>query len=275
MTDLIDRCAAHGWTLRPDGDGYELIGNGQPASFRSEESVRVWLEKQRAPTVKLPTFEAMRNQIMTGDARILAAQIPDQSIDLIFTDPIYSEQPLYDLLASIALRVLKPHGAVLCWSNGKWHRQNANWLEAAGLTYRYDFGCVITTGNAPMNGKIISKTNRLIWLDIDSQSKMRGYLADGYASAVWSRLHSEWAWTKNPIYCEQAINVFAPANAFILDPYAGHATIPSVAKVAGRDYIGFEIDPERADKARQRLEHTQAIDPVFLEEQVPLFAESD
>ena len=207
------------------------------------------------------------NQIVAGDARELAKRIPDESIDLIFTDPVYSEKELYDWLAAIALRVLKPTGAVLCWSNGKWHRTNANWLEAGGLTYRYDFGCVITTGSAPMNGKIISKTNRIIWLDRRNRSKMRGYLADGYASATIPRLHSEWAWTKNPIYCEQAINAFAPHGAVVLDPFAGHGTIPAVAKIAGYDYIGLELDGDRAAKARARLANTQAIDPVFLEDQ--------
>jgi SAM-dependent methyltransferase len=214
----------------------------------------------------------MLNEIVTGDARELAAGIPDESVDLIFTDPIYSEESLYTLLASVALRVLKPAGAVLCWANGKWHRQNANWLEAAGLTYRYDFGCVIATGSAPMNGKIISKTNRVIWLDKDGRSKMRGYLADGYTSAVWSRLYSEWKWTKNPNYCEQVITVFSDAGAVVLDLYTGYGTIPAVAKVCGRQYIGFEIEPDRAEAARQRVAATQAMHPAFLTEQSEMFS---
>lgn len=207
------------------------------------------------------------NQIVTGDARVLAERIPDESVDLIFTDPVYSERPLYDWLGTVARRILKPAGAMLCWSNGKWHRENANWLEAAGLTYRYDFGCVIVTGAAPMNGKIISKTNRLIWLDTGEQSKMRGYLADGYASVIWSRLHSEWSWTKNPVYCEQAIEAFISPDAIVFDPFAGQGTIPSVASMAGRNYIAFEIDPATAERARARVANTQAMHPVFLEEQ--------
>ncbi len=57
-TDLIQRCARRGWTLREDGDGYELLGNGAPASFRSEESVRVWLDKQKEPRVKTQPIKA-------------------------------------------------------------------------------------------------------------------------------------------------------------------------------------------------------------------------
>jgi hypothetical protein len=207
------------------------------------------------------------NQIVTGDARVLAERIPDASVDLIFTDPVYSERPLYDWLGSVARRILKPGGAVLCWSNGKWHHDNARWLEDAGLTYRYDFGCVITGGSAPMNGKIISKTNRIMWLDTDGRSKMRGYLADGYASATMSRLYGEWSWTKNPIYCEQAIEAFAHNDAIVLDPFAGQGTLPAVAQICGRAFVAFEIDPDTAARARARVEATQAMHPVFLEEQ--------
>lgn len=261
---------SHPWAvLEGDTPLFHVPGTYPPEYAPDAALEPLWLRGQR--TMQIPS--EYLNQIVTGDARVLAERIPDESVDLIFTDPVYSEKPLYDLLGSIARRVLKPTGAVLCWSNGKWHRQNANWLEAAGLTYRYDFGCVITTGNAPMNGKIISKTNRIIWLDVSGKSKMLGYLADGYASATIPRLHSEWAWTKNPIYCEKAIEAFTRQNVIVLDPFAGHGTLPAVAKIAGRRYIGFEIDEKRAAKARTRLANTQAIDPVFLEEQAPLFAQ--
>lgn len=54
--DLITQCAAHGWTLTPDG--YELTGNGADAYFRNAESVRVWLEKQGEPRMKQPPLRA-------------------------------------------------------------------------------------------------------------------------------------------------------------------------------------------------------------------------
>jgi len=47
--------------------------------------------------------------IITGDAKELAPAIPDESVDLIFTDPPYPHEflPLYSLLSSVANRVLK------------------------------------------------------------------------------------------------------------------------------------------------------------------------
>lgn len=205
-----------------------------------------------------------RNAIMTGDARELAKRLPDESVDLIFTDPVYSERPLYDWLAQEAQRILRPGGAVLCWSNGKWHHTNTRWLEDGGLTWRYDFGCVINTGPAPMNGRVIAKTNRIIWLDIDGISKMRGYLADGFISIQWANLYGEWKWTKNPVFCSQALEAFAHPDAVVLDPFAGEGTIPTIAKIGGRCHIAFEIDPDTAARARARVEQTQAMHPVLL-----------
>jgi hypothetical protein len=210
------------------------------------------------------------NQIVTGDARVLAERLPDESVDLIFTDPVYSERPLYDWLGQVARRVLKPTGAVLCWSNGKWHHENTNWLEATGLTYRYDFGCVIMTGMAPMNGKIISKINRLVWMDGDGSSKMIGYLADGFSSFQWSQINSEWHWTKNPRFMAAALNAFASAGSVVFDPFAGEGGIVAVSKAQGRSFVAFEIDPATAERARERVANTQAMHPVFLEEQEAL-----
>ena len=43
---LVERCAALGWSLHPDNDGWILIGNGPPAAFRSTDSLTGWLEHQ-------------------------------------------------------------------------------------------------------------------------------------------------------------------------------------------------------------------------------------
>lgn len=201
--------------------------------------------------------------VYTGDARQLAKAIPDESVDLIFTDPVYQNIEDYRWLAETAARVLKPYAPILVWSNGKWHRINADWLEAAGLTYRWDFGCVIATGPAPMNGKIIAKTNRLIWLDLNRQSKMLDYLADGYWSGSWSKLYGEWKWTKNPEFTLQAIRAFCNGGV-IFDPFAGQGTTPAVCKMMDRHWLGFEIDPDTAEQARQRIRETQP--PLFVPE---------
>jgi len=199
------------------------------------------------------------NGIYYGDFFKQAQHIPDNSIDLCFTDPVYWQIDDYRRLAEVCARVLKPGGALLVWSNGKWHRINTNWLVDAGLTYRHDFACIISTGPAPMNGRIIAKTNRLIWLDLDGKSKMQSYLADGYISRQWSKIYQHGSWTKNPIYIRQAMSNFP---GVVLDPFCGGGTVPAVCKQLGRRYLAFEIDHATATIARDRVRNTQP--PLFV-----------
>ncbi len=85
-TDLAARCAAHGWALRKDGDGWELLGNGAPAAFRSEESVRVWLNKQAKPKITMPKL----NTVIVGDALEYLEALPPASIPLFLFSPPYN-----------------------------------------------------------------------------------------------------------------------------------------------------------------------------------------
>ena len=54
-------------------------------------------------------------KLILGDFREKGKEIEDNSIDLIFTDPPYSEQYLYlyEDLARLAVRVLKPGGSLI------------------------------------------------------------------------------------------------------------------------------------------------------------------
>ena len=62
------------------------------------------------------------NYILTGDARDLCKDIPDASIDLIFTDPPYIKEHmhLYQWLSGEASRVLKPDGFLMTYVGTYW-----------------------------------------------------------------------------------------------------------------------------------------------------------
>lgn len=215
--------------------------------------------------MQLGTLEL--NVIHTGDARELSLQIPDNSIDLIFTDPIYDRIEDYIWLAQTAKRILKPQGAILVWSNGKWHRENANWLECGGLKYRWDFGCIRRGGKDPLYGKIIGATNRLLWLDINKDSRMRDYLQDGYSSISnpAAKLHR---WAKSPQFTAQAIKAFSDQDSIIFDPFAGGGTVPAVCKMLNRNFLACEIEPETAEQARARLIQTMPLLEAQMQEEL-------
>src|SRR5690242_17290960 len=80
------------------------------------------------------------NTITTGDSRDLSPLLPDESVDLIFTDPPYLKEHagLYDWLGQEASRVLKPGGFLLTYVGSLWKYDN---MLALGqhLTFFYDY----------------------------------------------------------------------------------------------------------------------------------------
>jgi DNA modification methylase len=207
-----------------------------------------------------------RDSVVIGDARELSEQIPDESVKLIFTDPVYDRIDDYRWLAEMAKRVLVPEGALLCWSNGKWHRDNANWLEQAGLRYRWTFTIITMDKSAPMNGKIICKANRVLWMD-RGRSKLVGYLPDGYptySNANRSPLPTaRHKWHKSAQWTLLALKAFP--SEIVLDPFCGSGTHLSACKhLSGRHWMGFESNSITAKLARWRIEHTQP--PLFVPE---------
>lgn len=207
--------------------------------------------------------------IITGDARVLTEQIADSSVDLIFTDPEYERRELYDWLGTIARRILRPGGALLCWSNGRWHYPNTRWLEDAGLSWRWTFDSVNMDKNAPMNGKIICKKNHVIWMDVKNDSRLKRHIPDAFlaysSETILPRLNFKWH--KNSIYSAKLLLSFTNEHDLVFDPFSGSGTTPSICRVFNRNAIAYEINAELAAQARERLQATQTLAPVFLESQ--------
>lgn len=190
--------------------------------------------------------------VVTGDAKTLCEAMPNESVDLILTDPIYQNVKDYEWLAEMAGRVLKKDGNALAFVNAKWFPL----CFLAAPTKLPPLVYVQTSGPSPMNGRIIAKSYYLLWW---GSGKLVGYMPDGYVGTSWSKAGSHnHKWTKNPKYIKAVLKAFTREGAIILDPFAGGGTIPSVARMRGRRWLAFEIKPEIADLARQRIANTQS-----------------
>ena len=80
-------------------------------------------------------------------------------------------------------------------------------------------------------------------------------------------------WSKNPsatISWLQQIHFL-----MCFDPFTGGGTVPAVCKMLGRNYLAFEIDPDTAELARQRVEMTQPPLFVMQPQQLELLGEQD
>ena len=55
---------------------------------------------------------------------------------------------------------------------------------------------------------------------------------------------------------EEFLHLLTPADALVLDPFMGSGSTAVACKKLGRDYIGYDINPEYCEYAQQRVSDT-------------------
>jgi len=190
--------------------------------------------------------------IYTGDAKQLAEQIPDESIDLIFTDPDYWTIEDYRWLAKAAARVLKPDRACLAWAATPLLPQYLDTmippLEWAWLPYwrRFDPPTPRKSG--------ICVVTLCLWLQ-KGNSKAYPRIAD-LIDAPQDRKNrvSHHPFSKPEKVVEKWMGSLTREDWVVWDPFTGEGVVPLIARKLGLPCLAFEIDEERAATARRIVE---------------------
>ncbi len=197
------------------------------------------------------------NTITTGDARDLSSSIPDNSIDLIFTDPPYTRDQihLYEWLSEEAARVLKPDGFLIAYVGTYW-KFDAMQRLAAHLVYYWD--CIeIHRHNKPfmwVSGAHSSYKSLLVFAK-HRKHKPRKQFFDAWAGTGEDKRYHTWGQAEST--ARYYIDCFSSSRDIVWEPFAGGGTTLIACKVLERDFIAFEVDPDTADIARKRLETVQ------------------
>ena len=200
--------------------------------------------------------------IYTGDARELARAIPDESVDLIFTDPVYQNIDDYHWLAETAARVLKEKGLAIAYYWAGYAPAVCKAMsDTNGLIFRapiFD----LKIGVASLDGgRGTRNMTRPAYAWSKAGHNFDFWLSDVvYSRPMGSNVNHEWS--KNPSATIQWLGNI-PA-LLILDPFTGGGTVPAACKMLGRRWLAFEIDPDTAEKARQRVRMAQP--PLFVME---------
>ena len=213
------------------------------------------------------------NTIVTGDARELARAIPDESVDLIFTDPVYDRIDDYRWLAETAARVLKPDSACLAFY-GIGYLPDTHTALSSALNYRWRLviRSLFGPGSGQWHGRLQVGAKEIAWYE-KGRSKL---LESIYDTMVVS--HNQQAglsvngstWGKTVAEIDRYISAFAFSGAIVFDPFTGGGTVPAVCKMLHRNYLAFEIDPATADLARERVRNTQPPLPLEMPQQETL-----
>lgn len=208
-----------------------------------------------------------RNQIVTGDARELAKAIPDESVDLVFTDPVYDRIDDYKWLAETAARALKPEG----WCISFYYTGNLPEVSAAMSVLKYEWQVIWHRNNeVKYRYAPVGKSIYIPALVHSRGNARRNEFAFDLLSLPVFQESSNHAWSKPTRLISYYIAALSVDRAIVFDPFVGGGAVPAACKRLGRNFIAFEIDPETAERARAHIAATNPPLFVLAPQQLPL-----
>ncbi len=210
--------------------------------------------RQHRRDVSSPAAELeIDGSVLVGDMREIGTRIPDNSIDLILTDPPYPAEfvPLFSDLSRLALRVLRPGGLCLTYS-GQIHLPEIYSRMGECLEYLWTFA-IRHTGGAQ---RIFKANVNTAWKPVLAYTKhpFTPYwdsFIDVVSGGMEKDLHE---WQQSEAEAAYFIEHLCPQKGIVLDPFCGSGTVLVAAGKLGRQYIGIEIEEGTAANASRRLQ---------------------
>jgi hypothetical protein len=226
------------------------------------------------------------DSVVTGDARVLAAGIPDQSVDLVFTDPVYDRLEDYVWLAETAARVLKPDSACLVWcSSIKQYEVQPLMKQHLRFVLPLTYTKVAKTYKV-WGYKTFLWSTPLLWFQKGGTHfhTSHGWLIDTVMDTLESNAvvstatppTQSYKWHKNPEAYGYWLRKFVSPGQIVWDPFTGSGSLPCLCKSYGIHFVASELDPVVAETARDRLACVQ--EPLFVtehDEQLSLWSDHD
>ncbi len=193
-----------------------------------------------------------RYRVIHGDAAEVLATLPDESVDVIITDPPYPREylHLYGLLAEQGARLLKPGGSLLAVC-GQSYLPHVLELLTPHLTYQWTLA-YMTSGRSPKQWqrKVYPKWKPVLWF-VKGEYTGEWLVGDVINSPDDGRDLHEWQQSEGGM--EQLVERFSKRGDLVLDCFCGAGTTGVAALGLGRRFLGVDIDPQAVETSRQRL----------------------
>lgn len=196
------------------------------------------------------------NDLMLGDAfELIDQSVPDLSIDLIFSDPVYSNLSQYELIADIGLKKLKDNRPILVFGSMKLVKQYITIFEDRGYNFIYQLSLVNIAKPTKLRlYNMQTWTTPLLWFDcgqfIPYAHFIDTIITTGSQGNLMGKQH---AWGKNHDAILKWLSSFTKYDDLVLDPFSGYGSILQCCKRLNRQYIGFEINEETYQIAKNQL----------------------
>lgn len=196
---------------------------------------------------------AGETSIRHGDFREVLADVPDGSVDLIFTDPPYAKEfvPVYEDLAAFSARVLRPGGSLLAYCGQYALPQILSDMQKH-LRYWWMCACVHHGGNhKSLPGiKTYVLWKPIVWF-VKETNGSDEFVYDAILRPAPDKKAHDWQQALDePLHY---IEKLSTAEGLVVDPFAGGGTTLVAAQQLGRRFLGAELDAENCKIALGRL----------------------
>lgn len=200
-----------------------------------------------------PYYQDSHCTIYHGDCRAICENIPDSSIDMIFTDPPYLKKYLYlyEWLAKEGARMLKTDKFLMAYAGAYWKDEIMSMLRCR-LNYFYDF-ILHHKGNTTIlwPRKIISGYKSVLCYQKGERGKPTTTVLGLFTGLGGDKRFHKWG--QSEILVDYYLRCFTKPGDTVLDPFCGAGTVGAVCKYLNRKSISIEIDPNEAENAKLRI----------------------
>lgn len=221
-------------------------------THRLERLARYEQAAQRA-YARLGDVQTAGVTLLRGDLRDRGIEIPDQSVDLILTDPPYAEEhlPLYSALGELAARVLKKDGLAVVYA-GQMFLPEVLARLGEHLKYWWATALILDGDHARVHPRRIQVGYKLLLLYAPPDGTgPREWLHDLWRSErKWKPYHP---WQQSAGVAEYYIRQLTSPGDVVLDPFLGTGTTGVEAVRLGRRFIGIELDPTTLALAEKNI----------------------
>lgn len=187
--------------------------------------------------------------IYQGDAKVLSMDLPSESMDMVFSDPVYERVHDYQWLAAESNRVLKPNSVCLVWLSYENLPEIINAM-CPPLKYVWVLSWHRHSFRMRRWRNLIKVKTACLWLE---KGRSKGYkvMADVHSTGNTSKSDDGHMWSKPLPTLMKWIESFTKEGMVVWDPFSGGGSVPMACKILHRRWLGFELDIDSVGHARK------------------------
>ena len=245
---------------------YVKAVNENPKEYKGKKITKVLnleskkrKKEQRVKLGKKINVKDLNIDFRLGDFTKVLDGIPDNSIDLIITDPPYDKESifLYGELSKLAKRVLKKNCFCIVYSGVMYLSEIMEQMNN-NLDYYWIYALVYPDTHTKVMGRNILQGWKPFLVYQNGFKKNKELFTDVIDGSGMAKQNHPWEQSMDEL--TKIIEYFTQPGDTILDPMSGSGSTLIISKKLKRKPLGVEINEDTYDAAKKRIK--EAFDEI-------------